>query len=62
MGLEPVVDAARRAGVQRVFQGAAVPRLDPALKAELSRAYNSEFDVLEDLLEVDLSPWRTEVP
>jgi hypothetical protein len=62
MGLEPVVDAARRAGVQRVFRGAAVPRLDPALKAELSRAYNSEFDVLEDLLEVDLSPWRTEVP
>jgi Sulfotransferase domain len=59
LGLEPVVDAARRAGVQRVFHGAAVQRLDPALKAELSRAYSEEFDELESLLEVDLSSWRT---
>jgi len=58
LGLEPVVDAARRAGVQRVFRGAAIPRIDPALKAELSRAYGKEFDELEKLLEVDLSSWR----
>ena len=59
LGLEPVVDAASRAGVQRVFHGAAVQRLDPALKAEVSRAYSEEFDELERLLEVDLSSWRT---
>ena len=47
LGLEPAVDAARRAGVQRVFRGAAIPRIDPALKAELSRAYGEEFDELE---------------
>ncbi len=58
LGLEPVVDAARRAGVQRAFHGAAVPRIDPALKAKLSRAYGEEFDELEKLLEVDLSSWR----
>ena len=58
LGLEPVVDAARRAGAQRVFHGAAVPRIDPALKAELSRAYGEEFDELERLLDVDLSSWR----
>jgi hypothetical protein len=58
LGLEPLVDAARRAGVQRVFQGDAVPRIDPALRAELSRAYGEEFDELEKLLEIDLSSWR----
>ena len=60
LGLEPVVDAARRAGVQRVFQGAPVPRIDAALKADLSRPYKEEFDELERLLEVDLSSWRSE--
>jgi hypothetical protein len=60
LGLEPVVDAARRAGAQRIFQGAAVPRIDPALKADLGRAYEEEFEELERLLEVDLSSWRTE--
>ena len=60
VGLEPVVDAARRAGVQRVFQGAPVPRIDAALKADLSRPYKEEFDELERLLEVDLSSWRSE--
>jgi hypothetical protein len=60
LGLEPVVDAARRAGVQRVFQGSPVPRIDAALKADLSRPYKEEFDELERLLEVDLSSWRSE--
>ena len=59
-GLEPAVDIARRLGIQRVIaKGAPLPALDPALKAELSRRYEEEFDLLEERYGLDLSRWRT---
>jgi hypothetical protein len=59
-GLEPAVDLARRLGIQRVIaKGAPLPALDPGLKAELSRRYEDEFEVLEEQYGLDLSRWRT---
>jgi hypothetical protein len=59
LGLEPAVDLARRIGVQRVIsRGKPMPRIDPDLRAELSSAYDDEFDALEQLLGVDLASWR----
>lgn len=56
--LEPVVDLGRRIGVQRMFRGNPVPRIDDAVRRELSRSYAEEFDELEQLLDIDLSRWK----
>lgn len=59
LGLEPVVDVTRRLGVQRlVARGAPLPKIDPELRAELSRRFEEEFDELEACLDVDLARWR----
>jgi Sulfotransferase domain len=59
LGLEPVVDVTRRLGVQRlVARGAPLPRIDPRLRAELSRRFEDEFGELEACLDVDVSRWR----
>jgi hypothetical protein len=60
LGLEPAVDMARRLGIQKVIaRGKPLPRIDPELRAELSKAYEGEFDELERLLGIDLARWRT---
>jgi hypothetical protein len=57
--LEPLVDAARRAGVQRALvKGAALPKLDLETKRELAGRYERDFDELERALEIDLGVWR----
>jgi sulfotransferase family protein len=57
--LETLVDLGGRLGIRRVLtSGTRVPRLDPALRQELSERYLEEFDALEDLLDLDLSTWR----
>lgn len=59
LGLEPIVDVTRRLGVQRlVARGAPLPKIDPDLRAELSRRYEDEFGELAACLDVDLSRWR----
>jgi hypothetical protein len=60
--LEPVVDLAARLGGRRLIaKGEPLPRLDPSLKRDLSRRFEEEFDRLEDLLDLDLHRWRSEV-
>jgi hypothetical protein len=57
--LETLVDLGGRLGIRRVLtSGTRVPRLDPALRQELSERYLEEFDALEDLLGLDLGTWR----
>jgi hypothetical protein len=57
--LESLVDVAGRLGLRRLLtSGSRVPRLDPALKRELSQMYADEFEELERSWGVDLSPWR----
>jgi Sulfotransferase domain len=57
--LETLVDLGGRLGLRRVLtSGTRVPRLDAALRQELSERYLEEFDTLEDLLGLDLSTWR----
>lgn len=59
LGLERAVDLARRVGIQKVIaRGKPLPRIDPELRAELSKAYEDEFDELERLLGIDLARWR----
>lgn len=59
LGLEPVVDVTRRLGLQRLAtRGAPLPKLDPDLRAELSRRFEDEFAELEACLDVDVSRWR----
>jgi Sulfotransferase domain. len=59
LGLEPAVDLARRAGIQKVIaRGKPLPRIDPNLRLELSKAYAEEFTELERLLGLDLARWR----
>lgn len=59
MGLEPVVDLARRVGAQRVIgKGRPLPKIDPETRAELCALYDAEFTELERCLELDLSHWR----
>jgi len=59
LGLEPAVDLARRIGIQRaIARGEPLPRIDPTLRAELSKAYEDEFDELSGLLGMDLGAWR----
>jgi hypothetical protein len=58
-GLEPVVDATRRLGAQRVIaRGAPLPALDPDLRKKLSLQFEKEFEELEACLDVDLSRWK----
>ena len=56
--LEPIVDLGRRIGVQRMFRGNPLPPLDVALRRELSKRYEDEFDQLERLLELDVGRWK----
>lgn len=57
--LEPLVDLGGRLGVRRMLaKGAALPKLDPAAKDELSHRYEGEFEDLERLMSIDLSSWR----
>jgi hypothetical protein len=57
--LEPVVDLARKFGIQRLIaRGGPLPKIDPQLRAELSQQFTAEFDELEECLDVDLSSWR----
>jgi hypothetical protein len=59
LGLEPAVDLARRVGIQKVIaRGKPLPRIDSELRAELSKAYDDEFDQLGHLLGIDLARWR----
>ena len=57
--LEPLVDLARRLGIQRLIaKGRPLPRLDPQLRQELSQRFAGEFNELEGCLDVDLTSWR----
>ena len=57
--LEPLVDLARRLGIQRLIaKGSPLPRIDPGLRQELSRQFVDEFDELEKTLDIDLTSWR----
>lgn len=60
--LEPLVDLGARLGARRVLaRGRPMPKIDPKLRAELSRAFDDEFDALERLLGIDVSGWRRQV-
>jgi hypothetical protein len=57
--LEPLVDVARRLGIQRLIaKGRPLPKIDKQLRSELSRRYVEEFSALEECLDVDLNVWR----
>jgi hypothetical protein len=57
--LETIVDFGGRIGVRRLMtSGKRVPRLDPAVREQLTSRYRGEFDALEDLLGLDLRAWR----
>jgi hypothetical protein len=59
--LEPLVDVARRLGIQRLIaKGSPLPRIDPVLRQELSLRYVDEFDDLEECLDIDVTSWRSE--
>lgn len=58
--LEPLVDLGGRVGLRRLWAGGrAIPRLDPGLRAELSKPYEDDFRAVEDLLGIDLGCWRS---
>jgi hypothetical protein len=57
--LEPVVDFVMRLGIQRILsKGNSLRPLDEALKKQLSRSYQDEFDELEQCMQIDLSSWK----
>lgn len=57
--LEPLVDLARRLGIQRVIaKGSPLPKIDHELRRDLSRRYADEFNELEECLDIDLTSWR----
>lgn len=59
-GLEPVVDAGRRLGVQRALsRGSPLPPLAGETKRRLTSTYEDDFGELESTLGLDLSCWRT---
>jgi hypothetical protein len=61
--LEPLVDLAGRSGLRRwITSGTRVPSLDQALKRELSRMYEGDFEVLERSWGIDLGVWRNRSP
>jgi hypothetical protein len=54
-GLERIVDLAGRAGMRRLLtSGTPFPRLDPAVKHELSRMFDDDIAALERCLNIDL--------
>lgn len=56
---EWLVDYVKRLGIDRFLsRGRPLPPLDQELKARLSQLYQSEFDDLEQCLQVDLGCWR----
>ncbi len=59
-GLEPVVDAGRRLGVQRILaRGTPLPPLADETKRRLTSLYDDDFAELESSLGLELSCWRT---
>jgi hypothetical protein len=58
--LESIADLGERVGIRRLWAGGVrMSRLDPDVRAQLSRRYEGEFDEIERALGVDLSCWRT---
>jgi sulfotransferase family protein len=57
--LEKAVDLGARLGVRDLLtRGKALPRLDADLRAQLSRRFAEEFDVLECRYHIDVGAWR----
>lgn len=57
--LEPLVDVARKVGIQRLISGGGqLPSIDRHLRTQLSERYRDEFSELEECLDVDLGSWK----
>jgi sulfotransferase family protein len=58
--LDGLVDVGERLGVRRLWaNGERMPKLDRAVRAELSPVYEDDVRAVEDALQVDLSCWRS---